>query len=85
MIATVVRNFDFDAVIFAVCHEIGRAVSDGVLVAKFIADVLERLIKVVHVIRIKRPATGFFREILENFVAFGEVHFAIGGFGRIGL
>ena len=85
LVAIVVGNFDFDAVIFAVGHEIGRAVGDGVLIAKFVADVLERLIEIVHVVGKKSAAAGFFREILQNFVAFGEMHFAIGQLVGIGL
>src|SRR5262245_2980458 len=78
-------NFDLDAVVFSVCDEIGRAVGDGVLIAQFVADVLERLIEIVHVVGEKGAATGFFGEVLENFIAFGQVQFAIGGFVRIGL
>jgi len=85
LIAIVAGKFDFYFVVATVRDEIGRAVGDGVLITKFVADVLERLIEIVNVVWEKSPAAGFVREILENLVAFGEMHFAIGKFGWVGL
>ena len=85
MVAIAVGEFDFDFVIAAIGHEIGRTVGDGVLISELVADVLERLIEVVDVVGEKSAAAGFVRKILENLIAFSEMHFSIGQFGRIGL
>src|SRR5258707_2616954 len=85
LVAVVVGEFDFYFVVAAVGNKIGGAVGDGVLIAKLGADVLERLIQVINVIREKSTAAGFVREIFENLIAFSEMHFAIGQFGGMGL
>ncbi len=85
LVAIVVGEFDFDSVIAAIGDEIGRTVGDGVLISEFVADVLERLIEIVNVVGEKSAAAGFVRKILENLIAFSEMHFAICQFGGIGL
>ena len=85
LVAIVVGKLDFDFVVAAISDEIGRTVGDGVLISEFVADVLERLIEIVNVIGEKSAAAGFVRKVLENLIAFSEVHFAIGQFGGIGL
>ena len=85
MVAIAVGEFNFDFVVAAVGDEIGRAVGDGVLIAKFVADILKGLIQVVNVIGKKSTAAGFVRKIFKNLIAFREMHLAIGQLGGIGL
>src|SRR5579859_3859606 len=85
LVALVIGDFDADFVVLAVEDVVGGDVGDGVLVAEFVADVLEGLVEVVDVIGIEGAAAGFFGEVLENFVAFGEMGFAVGDFVGIGL
>ncbi len=56
-----VGRFDADFVVAAIYNVIGGAVGDGVFVPQFVTDVLERLIQIIHVVREKRAAAGFFR------------------------
>ena len=56
-----VGRFDADFVVLAIYKVVGGAVSDGVLVAQLVSDVLERLISIIHVVRKKSPASGFLR------------------------
>src|SRR5882762_2428624 len=85
LVAIVVGKLDFDFVVAAIGDEIGRTVGDGVLISEFVADVLERLIEIVNVVGEKSAAASFVRKILENLIAFSEMHFAIGQFGGISL
>ena len=41
LITIVIGNFNFDFVVLAVGNEIGWTVGEGVLIAKFVADVLK--------------------------------------------
>src|ERR1700739_4655833 len=85
LVAIAVGEFDFYFVVAAVGNKVGGAVGDGVLIAKFVADVLKRLIQVVNVIGKKSAAAGFVREIFENLIPLSEMHFAIGQLGGISL
>ena len=85
LVAIVIGKLDFYFVVAAIGDEIGRTVGDGVLISEFVADVLERLIEIVNVVGEKSAAAGFVRKILENLIAFSEMHFAICQFGGIGL
>jgi hypothetical protein len=59
LIALVLGNIDLDVVVAAVEGVVGGIVGDGILIAKFFADVLEGLVEVVDVVRIERSTTGF--------------------------
>jgi len=59
LIAVEFWSLEFDAMVLSVRNEVRRVVGDLILVAKFVADVLERLIQIIHVIRVKRAAAGF--------------------------
>src|SRR5579863_5527329 len=83
--ALVIRGLDANAMIFAVQNGIRRNVRDGVLVAQFIANILERLIEIVHMIREKRPAAGFLSQVRKYLIAFGKVRLAIGQLVGISL
>ena len=73
------RHFNLDLVIPAV-KGMGRSVvGDGILVAQFVADILKRLVQIVHVIRIESAASGFFRQRLQNLVSIGQVILAVPG------
>ncbi len=61
LIGFVIGHIDFDFVIATVIGVIGRVIGYGILVAKFFADVLKRLIEIIDVIREERAAAGFFR------------------------
>src|ERR1700730_3160372 len=63
LVALVVGNLDADFVVAAVQDVVRWKISDGILIAKLVADVLERLIQVIHVIGEKRAAAGFFSEV----------------------
>src|ERR1700716_4052788 len=80
-----VGRLNADFVVTAINNVIARAVSDGVLVAQFVTNVLEGLVKVVHMVREKSTAPGFFRQILQNLITRREVVLTIGGLGWIGL
>src|SRR5207245_9308928 len=80
LIAFVVRHFEPDFVIAAIKHVIRGLISDGILVAKLVADVLKRLVEIIHVIREKRAPAGFFGKVLKNLVAIGEVIFSVACF-----
>ena len=75
-------DFDADLVVAAVENVIVRKIGDRILIAQLVADVLERLIQIIHVIGIKGAAAGFFREFLKNLVAIGQVILAVAGLGR---
>src|SRR6201987_12478 len=77
LVAIAIGEFNFYFVVTAVGNKVGRAVGDGVLIAKFVADVLKRLIQIVNVIGEKSAAAGFVRESFENLIAFSEMHLAI--------
>src|ERR1043166_2851268 len=85
LVAATIGEFNFDAVVFSVSDEIGWAISDGVLIAQFVADVLERLVQVVDVIGKKGAAAGFFTKIFQDFVTLGEMALALCPFVRVGL
>ena len=61
LVVFVLRNFDANFVITAVEGVIGGIVCHGILVAEFVADVLKRLIEIVHLIGEKSTPTGFIR------------------------
>src|SRR5690242_5324071 len=84
-VAVVVQHFHFDPVVLTVRNEVRGVVSNRILVTQFVADILERLIQIVHVIRKKRPAAGLFRQVRENLVAVRQMHLAVRRFQRIGL
>src|SRR5258708_19718133 len=52
-------------------------VGEGILVAQLVANILKRLVQIVHVIRIEGAPPGLFRQRLHNFVAVGEGVFAV--------
>src|SRR5256885_1072291 len=85
LVALVFGHFDADLMVAAIEDVVRWKIGDGILVAKFVADVLERLIEIVHVIRKKRAAAGFFGEFLENLVTVREVIFAVAHLAWIGL
>src|SRR6266849_279320 len=72
-------------VVLAVDDIIGGDVGDGVLVAELVADVLEGLVEIVDVVGEEGAAAGFLGDIVQDFVALGEVRLAVGGFLGIGL
>ena len=76
LVALVLWNFNADPVVTAVENVVRRDVGNGILIAKFVANILERLIQIIHVIRKERAATGFFGKILQNFVAVSQMIFA---------
>src|SRR5437588_10262263 len=80
LVALVIRHFDANWVITAVEDVVRGLISDGILIAKLVADVLKRLVEIVDVIREKRAAAGFIREVLNNLVSISEVVFAVAGF-----
>src|ERR671922_1844833 len=57
LVALVVGHFKADSVIPPIQHVIRWLISDRILVTQFVADVLERLVEIVHVIREERAAT----------------------------
>src|SRR5882762_11046655 len=59
LIALVLRHFNADSVILAVILRMRRDVSDGVLIAQLVADVLEGLVEIVDVIREERAPARF--------------------------
>src|SRR5258708_29522423 len=71
LISLVIRRLDANAVILAVECGVRGNVGDGILVAQLVANILERLIEIVHVIWEKRAAAGFFGQVREDFVALG--------------
>src|SRR5712691_13564826 len=85
LVAIVFGDLDADFVVLAVDDIIGGDVGDGVLVAELVADILEGLIEVVDVIGEEGAAAGFLGDIVQDFVAFGEVRLAVGGFFGVGL
>ena len=70
-------HFDPDFVVPAIVGVIIGVVRDGILIAQLIADVLERLVQIIDVNGYERAATSFLGEILKDFVALGEVIFAV--------
>ena len=60
-------------------------VRQRILIAQFLTNILEGLIQVVHMIRIEGAAAGLLGEVLKDFVAFGEVLFAVPGFFLTGI
>ena len=64
LIAVVLGDFDFDFVIAAVEGVVEGIVGDGILVAEFFANILERLIEIVDVVGEEGAAAGFFRNLL---------------------
>ena len=80
-----VGHFDADFVVSSIEYVVRWKISDGILVAKFVADILERLIQIVHVIREKGSAPGFFRQLLENLVPVRQMVFAVRRLVRISL
>src|SRR6266446_4804733 len=85
LIALMIGHFDADFVVAAVEDVVRRQIGDGILVAQFVADVLERLVQIVHVIRKKRAPAGFFGHFLVNLVPVGQVILAVAQLVRIGL
>ena len=71
--------------ITAIRHVVRRHVRDGVLVAELVANVLEGLIQIVHVIGEKRAPTGFLGKALKNLVALRQVILAVAQFLGIRL
>src|SRR6266481_7549237 len=61
LIAIAIGKLDFDLVVAAVGYKVSRAVGDGVLISKFVADVLKRLIEIVDVVWEKSATAGFVR------------------------
>ena len=80
-----VGHFDFNFVVAAIVGVVGRIVGDGVLIAKFLTNVLEGLIQIIDMIGIEGAATGFLGEGLENLVAIREMVFAIAGLFLAGV
>jgi len=62
----VLGRFDVDFVVAAIEGVIRRVVRDGVLIAQFLADVLKRLIEIVHVIRKEGAAAGLLGQALQG-------------------
>ena len=79
LVALVFGDFDADLVVLAVDDIIGGDVGDGVLVAELVADVLEGLVEIVDVVGEEGAAAGFLGDIVQDFVALGEVRLAVGG------
>src|SRR5580704_6368450 len=85
LVALVLGNFNADAVVAAVENVVRRNVGNGILIAKFIANILEGLIQIIHVIRKESAPAGIVRQVLQNLVAFRQMRFAIGYFIGIRL
>src|SRR5262249_32770084 len=79
LVALVIGRLDFNFVITPIEGMVRGVVRDGVLVAQFVADVLKRLVEIVHVIRIEGAAAGFLGEGLQDFIAVGEMVFVVAG------
>src|SRR5579885_2871870 len=85
LVALVVGHFDANAVIAAIDDIVCGSVGDRVLIAELVADILEGLVQVVHVIGKERAASGFLGDVFEDFVAFGLEIFPVAYFGGIGF
>src|SRR5256885_7666524 len=85
LIALMFWNFDANLVIFAIELGMRGNVSDRVLIAQLVANVLEGLVQVIDVVRKERAPAGFLRYVLQDLVAFRQMRLAVGGFVWIGL
>ena len=85
LVALVFGHFDADFVVAAIEDVVRREIRKGILVAQLVADILERLVQIVHVIGKERAAAGFLNKLLKDFVAVREVILAVAHLGRIGL
>src|SRR5258707_11128201 len=73
LVTLVVGHLDADAVILAVQLIVVGDIRDGVLIAQLVADVLERLVEIVDVVRKERASAGLFRHVLQILVGCGEM------------
>jgi len=66
-----VWGLNADFVIAAIEDGVGGSVSDGVLVAELVADVLKGNVEVVNVVGKEGAAAGLIGEVFKNLVAIG--------------
>src|SRR5260370_11986443 len=69
LVALMVGHFDADFVVPAIDNVIRRKISDRILVAQLVADVLERLVQIIDMRRKKTARAPFISQLLEVLVA----------------
>jgi hypothetical protein len=70
LIPLVFGHFDANPVVAPIEHVVRRHVRNRILIPQLVANILERLIQIIYVIRKERPSSRFIREVLQNLVAF---------------
>src|SRR5580698_10691924 len=84
LVALVVGHFDANLVVAPVEDVVRGNVRNRILISQLVADILERLVQIIYVIRKKCTPPGFVGEVLQNLVAVREVRLSVGEFVGIG-